>query len=98
MKNMLLREDLERFKKTRDKLQREIEDFDTAISELERLGTVVEGICNVSDRFQEYNEIAIRIPIQRSAIVGKLLEIGTAAIQDYCNLGGEPEMKVVHKV
>lgn len=48
--------------------------------------------------FQEYNEIANRIPIQRSATVGKLLEIGTAAIQDYCNLGGEPEMKVVPKV
>lgn len=77
---------------------REIEDFDTAISELERLGTVVEGICNVSDRFQEYNEIANRIPIQRSATVGKLLEIGTAAIQDYCNLGGESKMKVVPKV
>ena len=51
MKNMLLREDLERFKKTRDKLQREIEYFYTEISELERLGTVVQGIYNVSDRF-----------------------------------------------
>lgn len=98
MKDKLFQEDLERFKKTKDKLQRELENFDTAISELERLGALAEGTCNAQDKFQEYNETAKRIPIQRSITVGKLLEIGTDAIQDYCNLGGEPGMKVVPKV
>ena len=91
----MLKEAIESLKKTRDKLKKELGEFEQAISELERLGKIAEATWNDPNRTREYQEAARKIPQQKMEAVGKVFVIGGDAIQEYNNLGGEPKQTVV---
>lgn len=91
----MLKEAIESLKKTRDKLKKELGEFEQAISELERIGKITEATWNDPSRTQEYQEAARKIPQQEMEAVGKVFVIGSDAIQEYNILGGEPPKTVV---
>lgn len=97
MKDVILQENIESLKKTRDKLKKELAEFEQAIAELERLGKIAEATRNDPGRLREYQEAANRIPLQKMDAVGLVFVIGGDAIQEYNNLGGHPEKEIVDK-
>lgn len=97
MKDVILQENIESLKKTRDKLKKELVEFEQAIAELERLGEIAEATWDDPSRMGEYQEAAKRIPLQKMDAVGLVFVIGGDAIQEYNNLGGQPEKEIVDK-
>ena len=91
----MLKEAIESLKTTRDKLKKELGEFEQAIEDLERLGKIAEETLNDPSRMHEYQEAAGKIPQQKMDAVGKVFVIGGDAIQEYNNLGGQPQKTVV---
>lgn len=91
----MLKEAIESLKKTRDKLKKELGEFEQAIAELERLGKITEATLNDPSRTREYQEAARKIPQQKVDAVGKVFVIGGDAIHEYNVLGGVPPKTVV---
>ena len=90
-----MKEAIESLKKTRDKLKKELDEFEQAIAELERLEKIAEATWNDPSRTREYQEAARKIPQQEMSAVGKVFVIGSDAIHEYNILGGDPQKAVV---